>query len=331
MLRYLAKKLGIFILFMLLLSLFSFSLSRLAPGDPLQSFYGEAVERMSPAEHEAARERLGLNAPLPVQYRTWFTQALQGDFGMSFKYKQPALQVIQSLIGNTLLLGTLAYVLVFLFAIGTAILCVLHEGTWFDRSLCQAGTLAFYLPAFWVGLLLILLFSVNLHLLPSGGAYTAGYADDIPDRIRHLILPLIVMIGSHLWYYAYMIRNKLLDEVRKDYVLFAKSKGLSRLQILCRHCLRNIAPTIVSIMAISVTHILSGTYVVEFVFAYPGIGALAVESAKYHDYNLLMLIVLLTGALVILTSLAAETINECIDPRMRVQEAALWKKTSRTL
>ena len=84
-------------------------------------------------------------------------------------------------------------------------------------------------------------------------------------------------------------------------------------------------------MAISVTHILSGTYVVEFVFAYPGIGALAVESAKYHDYNLLMLIVLLTGALVILTSLAAETINECIDPRMRVQEAALWKKTSRTL
>ena len=140
---------------------------------------------------------------------------------------------------------------------------------------------------------------------------------DVADRLRHLVLPLIVMVASHLWYYAYMIRNKLLDEIRRDYVLLARAKGLGRTRVLLSHCLRNVLPTIVSIMAISIPHVLSGTYVAESVFNYPGIGLLAVSSAKYHDYNLLMLMVLITGAMVMLSSLAAQAVNEVIDPRMK--------------
>ena len=121
-----------------------------------------------------------------------------------------------------------------------------------------------------------------------------------------------------------MIRNKLLDEVRKDYVLFAKAKGCSRREIVWKHCLRNVAPTIVNIMAISVPHITGGTVVVEAVFNYPGIGNLAVESAKYHDYNLLMVTVLLTGLAVFVSSFLAQTINEEIDPRMKDMEAVRW-------
>ncbi len=138
---------------------------------------------------------------------------------------------------------------------------------------------------------------------------------NIGNRVQqHLILPLIVMITSHLWYYAYMIRNKLLDEVRKDYVLFAKAKGCTGREIVWKHCLRNVAPTIVSIMAISIPHVTGGTVVVEAVFNYPGIGNLAVESAKYHDYNLLMVTVLLTGMAVFAGSFLAQTVNEEIDP-----------------
>lgn len=160
-------------------------------------------------------------------------------------------------------------------------------------------------------------FCVNLKWLPSSGAYTVGKPNDMGDRILHLILPLIIVVTSHLWYYAYMIRNKLLEEVRADYVLLAKSKGLKKGSIMYRHCLRNILPSYFSLMAISVPHILGGTYIVETVFSYPGIGTLSYESARYKDYNLLMLLCILSGILVILCNMIAQIINEKIDPRVK--------------
>lgn len=121
-----------------------------------------------------------------------------------------------------------------------------------------------------------------------------------------------------------MIRNKLLDEVRKDYVLLAKSKGCTSREIVWKHCLRNVAPTIVSIMAISIPHVTGGTVVVESVFNYPGIGNLAIEAAKYHDYNLLMVDVLITGLAVFASSFIAQTVNEVIDPRLKEMEIVKW-------
>lgn len=318
------KRLLGFVGAMFLLSVIVFYFARLAPGDPLQSFYGDAVESMTVEEQDAARIRLGLDGPIHVQYVRWLQNAFQGDFGLSLKYKTPAMSVVEPLISNTLILGGTAYILVFLLAILLAMFCARFEDTWIDRVICKVGTAAYYIPPFWLGVVLVLVFSINLHILPSSGAYDIGKANDIGNRIRHMILPLIVMILSHLWYYAYMIRNKLLDEVRKDYVLLARMKGIRKNQILWFHCLRNVAPTIVSIMAISIPHVLSGTYIAEAVFNYPGLGALSVESAKYHDYNLLMLLVLITGVLVITSSIIAQFVNEAIDPRMKGAEVASW-------
>lgn len=319
------KRLLGFVGAMFLLSVIVFYFARLAPGDPLQSFYGDAVESMTVEEQDAARIRLGLDGPIHVQYVRWLQNAFQGDFGLSLKYKTPAMSVVEPLISNTLILGGTAYILVFLLAILLAVFCARFEDTWIDRVICKVGTAAYYIPPFWLGVVLVLVFSINLHILPSSGAYDIGKANDIGNRIRHMILPLIVMILSHLWYYAYMIRNKLLGEVRKDYVLLARMKGIRKNQILWFHCLRNVAPTIVSIMAISIPHVLSGTYIAEAVFNYPGLGALSVESAKYHDYNLLMLLVLITGVLVITSSIIAQFVNEAIDPRMKGAEVASWK------
>ena len=320
----LIRRLLLLVLCMFLLSIAVFFIARLAPGDPLQSFYGDALELMTETEKEAARERLGLQAGLCTQYVHWLAQAFQGDFGLSFKYKMPVLDVIRPLIGNTLLLGLLAYVLVFALAVVLAVFCVLYEDRSIDKSICKIGTATYYIPGFWLGVVLVLIFSVNLGWLPSSGAYDVGMKGNIGNRVQHLILPLIVMITSHLWYYAYMIRNKLLDEVRKDYVLFAKAKGCTGREIVWKHCLRNVAPTIVSIMAISIPHVTGGTVVVEAVFNYPGIGNLAVESAKYHDYNLLMVTVLLTGMAVFAGSFIAQTVNEEIDPRMKEMESVKW-------
>lgn len=317
---YYGKKILIFLLSVLLLSVVIFYVARLAPGDPLVSYYGDRVEKMSMAEREWAEESLGLNDPIYVQYLRWFQNALKGNFGISFKYKTDVIEVIGGRLVNTLILGGIGFVLIFVLALGLGILCAWHEEKWLDKLICKVGTIISCIPEFWLSLILILIFAIYLRWLPSSGAYSIGKATDISDRILHLILPMTIVVGSHLWYYAYMIRNKLLEEVRAEYVLLAKSKGLDKKSILFRHCLRNIIPSYLSIMAISVPHILGGTYIIETVFSYPGIGTLSYESARYQDYNLLMLLCILSGAVVILCNIIAQTINEHIDPRMRENE-----------
>lgn len=317
---YYLRKLFIFLISVWVLSLAVFFLARLTPADPLQAYYGERAEKMSTEEKELAQDRLGLNDPIHVQYARWAEHALRGDFGISYKYRQNVTEVIRRRIGNTMLLGGLGLVLTFAGALGLGILCAWFENRWPDRMLCKLGTLVSCIPEFWLSLMLILVFSVILRWLPAGGAYSVGGARSLQDRALHLILPLAAVVSGHLWYYAYMVRNRLLEELRADYVLLARAKGLSRGQVLVRHCLRNSLPSYISLMAISVPHVLGGTYVVETVFAYPGIGALAYESARLADYNLLMVLCLLTGVTVMFCSMAGRIVSERMDPRVRGKE-----------
>jgi peptide/nickel transport system permease protein len=314
---YYGKKLLIFVVSIFLLSVIVFYIARLAPGDPLVSYYGDRAEKMTAGERAWAEEKLGLHESITVQYGKWMGRAVRGDFGISYKYKMDVLEVIEGRVGNTLLLGGVGFVLIFVLALLLGIWCAWNEERLIDRAICKIGTVTSCIPEFWLSLVLILIFAVELKVLPSSGAYTIGKENDLGDRILHLILPMTVVVLGHLWYYAYLIRNKLLEEVRTDYVLLAKSKGVTGKSVMFRHCVRNIIPTYLSIMAISVPHILGGTYIIEMVFSYPGIGTLSYESARYQDYNLLMVICLLSGALVILCNMIAQTINERIDPRMK--------------
>ena len=317
---YYGEKILVFILSVFLLSLAVFYVSRLAPGDPLVSYYGDRVEKMSPQERAWAEDRLGLNAPIHVQYARWLRDAFQGDFGISYKYKMGVVEVISGRIGNTLLLGGTGFLLIFALSLLLGVLCAWYEDRPLDRIVCKIGTAVSCIPEFWLALVFILLFAVSLGWLPSSGAYSVGKSGDWGDRLLHLILPLSIVVINHLWYYAYMVRNRILEEVRADYVLLAKSKGLTKKRIMFRHCLRSAIPSYLSIMAVSVPHVLGGTYIVEAVFSYPGLGTLSYESARYKDYNLLMLLCILSGVLVILCSMAAQIINERIDPRVRGQE-----------
>ena len=314
---YYGKKLLIFVVSIFLLSVIVFYIARLAPGDPLVSYYGDRAEKMTAGERAWAEEKLGLHESIAVQYGKWLGRAVCGDFGISYKYKMDVLEVIEGRIGNTLLLGGVGFMMIFVLALLLGIWCAWNEERLIDRAICKIGTVTSCIPEFWLSLVLILIFAVELKVLPSSGAYTIGNENDLGDRILHLILPMTVVVLGHLWYYAYLIRNKLLEEVRADYVLLAKSKGVTGKSVMFRHCVRNIIPTYLSIMAISVPHILGGTYIIEMVFSYPGIGTLSYESARYQDYNLLMVICLLSGALVILCNMIAQTINERIDPRMK--------------
>ncbi|MBU3206160.1 ABC transporter permease [Clostridium algidicarnis] len=314
---YTIKKGVQFILIIFLLSITVFYMSRLSPGDPLASYYGEGVKRMNTTQKLEAMKRLGLNEPIYKQYTSWLSNAAHGEFGISYKYKQDVVTVIENVYKNTVILGGLSYVLTFLFALLLGIFCALHEDKLIDKVICKVGTVTTSIPPFWIALVLILIFSINLRILHSSGAYAMGKSKNYISRIEHLVLPLAVMILSHLWYYTYIIRNKLVEEMRQDYVLLCKVKGLSKKKIIYKDCLRNIMPSYISIMAMSVPHILGGTYVVEKVFSYPGLGTLSFESAKYHDYNMLMVLCLITGILVVFANIMAEVINDKIDPRMK--------------
>ena len=320
--RYIAGKAGQMILSLAVLSLLVFLVSRLAPGDPLRAYYGDAVERMSAQQLAAAEERLGLKEPLLVQYADWVRNALQGDFGISYQYKRPALSVISQVFGNTMALAGCSFVMIFFFGILLAVFCVRREGSRIDRVICKVGIAANSVPEFFIALILMAVFGATLGWLPQSGASSLGESG-VADRLLHLILPTAAMVVSHLWYCTYLIRNKLSDEMGKEYVLLCKVKGLSERRIVFWHCLRNILPAIVSIMAIFLPHLLGGAYVVEMVFSYPGLGKLGVESAQYHDYNMLMLVALITGAMVITAGMAAQVVNEKLAPEIREERGRM--------
>lgn len=317
---YLLKKIGQVLIVLLLLSIAVFVIARLCPGDPLKAYYGDGAEHMSEMEKDAARERLGLNDSMATQYFRWFENLTEGNLGLSYKYKQPVTAVIGNVWLNTLLLGIIAYLATFALAIALGMFCALREDRPADRIICRIGTISANVPSFFLALLLILVFSVNLGILPSGGAYDLGKSGDWLNRAVHLILPVSVLVLQHLWYYAYMVRNKLVEETRKDYVLLCKAEGIPRRTILCHHCFRNIMPSMLVIMAISLPHILGGTYVVEMVFGYPGLGTLSFEAAMYQDYNMLMALTMLTGGSVLIFNMLAQVLSERIDPRMEYEK-----------
>lgn len=319
--RYITKKVMQMLAVLLLLSIVVFVIARLCPGDPLRSYYGDGVEHMSEIQKEAARDRLGLNDSMMTQYFRWIGGVFDGELGMSYKYKQPVGEIIGRVWMNTLILGGTAYVLTFGLAVLLGMFCALREESTADRIICRAGVAAGSIPAFFLALLLIYVFSVKLGILPTSGAYSYGNSGSVPDRIYHLILPVTVLVLEHLWYYAYMVRNKLIEETRQDYVLLCKAEGIPRKQIMRRHCLRNILPSMLVIMAISFPHILGGTYVVEMIFGYPGLGTLSFESAMYQDYHMLMALSLLTGAVVLVFNLLAQILGEFIDPRMKYEKS----------
>lgn len=305
------------IVLMVVLSVIVFYMARMAPGDPLISYYGEGVERMSTSDKEKAREELGLNDPLYIQYGKWIENAIEGDFGISFKYKEDVKVIINDVYINTLLLGGIGFLITFITAITLGVFSATKEDSKVDKFICAIGNIINVIPTFWIALIVILIFSVNMKLFPSSGAYSIGNEGDWISRIEHLILPVLVLVIGHIWYYAYIIRNKLVEELREDYVLLCKIKGVSNISIIAKHCLRNSWTTIISLMAVSVPHILGGTYVVEKVFSYPGLGTLCFESAKYHDYNMLMVLTLITGLMVFVANFIANTVNNVIDPRIR--------------
>ncbi|MBI1299618.1 ABC transporter permease subunit [bacterium] len=275
-------------------------------GDPAQAMLPDDA---TPEQMENFRQRYGLDQPMPVQYVRYFANLAGGDFGVSLSEKRPVTELIGLRLTATLQLGLVAVGLALLIGIPAGVLAALNHNSAWDRFLMAGAFLGQSAPNFFVGILLILVFSLHLRLLPSSGR----------ESWQHLILPALTLSTGLLSSLARMTRSSLLEVMNQDYVRTARAKGLSRSQSIIRHCLRNAAIPVVTLIGLSVGVLIGGAAITETVFAWPGIGRFAVRAIAIRDYPLIQGIVLLVAASVVAVNFIIDVIYGVIDPRIPMQ------------
>ncbi|MTI66190.1 MAG: ABC transporter permease [Firmicutes bacterium] len=299
-----------------ILTFMIFIIAHTMPGDPLYSIYGDSAKNISKLQRENIIKNMGLNKPLLVQYKGWINNVFKGKLGKSFKYGVNVINIIKKALNNTLFLTIIILIFIIILSLLLGIICALNEGNLLDYIITKVGTFLYCIPAFWLALVFILIFSVKLNIFPSSGVYDIGKEGNFLNKLKHTILPSSVIIIGHIGYYSNFIRNKVLEEIKNNYVILAKSKGISRKEILIKHILKNIMPSFIILISTSLNHIIGGSLVIEYIFSYPGIGKYIFESAKFHDYPLLMGCIVIIGFLVILVNISAELVSVYLDPRI---------------
>jgi peptide/nickel transport system permease protein len=314
MTRYLARRLLQAVPLMLVISMLSFGLLHLAPGDPAALVYGGEV----PANELAkVREAWGLDQPIHIQYLRWLGNVVRGDFGRSYADGRPAAALVWDRVPATLLLTLTALALALALGVGIGAWSGARPRGIVDRVAVVLATVGYSTPNFWLALLLILLFAVWLGWLPSAGMESARGESTWLDRLRYLVLPASVLAVREAAALLRFTRAAVRDAIAADYVRTARAKGLTELVVVIRHALRNALLPVITLLGLFTPRLLSGSVVVETVFAWPGLGRLAIEASLRRDYSVLMGEIMLVGAFVVIGSLLADIGYAAADPRIR--------------
>ncbi|OKH46181.1 ABC transporter permease [Phormidium tenue NIES-30] len=308
-------------LLLVAVAVLTFGLMSLSPIDPVQAYVGADMLQVSAAQRELIAQRWGLDQPMMVRFWDWFGQIIQGNWGTSMVFNQPVLQVIGQRFQVSLQLLAIAWLLSGLLGLGLGVLAGAFEGTWIDRGIrLYAYTLASS-PTFWVALLLLIFFSVSLRLTPICCAAPPGVlAQNVTfwQHLHHLLLPALALSIIGIASIALHTRQKLIDVLHSDYVLFARAQGESLWGILRHHGLRNILLPALTLQFASLSELFGGSVLVEQVFAYPGLGQATVQAALRSDVPLLVGIVFFSALFVYTGNTLADLSYQVIDPRIRI-------------
>ncbi|MDI3270351.1 MAG: ABC transporter permease [Bacillota bacterium] len=313
MLSYLGRRLlqGVVVLF--IVTLLTFLLVNAAPGGPASLMRMETTD----AERQALIQQLHLDEPLWKRYGSWLAGALHGDLGLSLNSREPVLPLILKRLGNTLQLAGAALLLAVVIGLPLGLVAAMRRNSWIDHGATLLSTLGMSVPDFWLGILMIMVFSVSWHLLPPSGMSSIGSAFTLADRIRHLVMPAIVLTMVILPNVVRFARSSLAEVLDQDYIRTAYAKGLSARQVIYRHALRNSLIPVVTIIGLLIPALLGGSVIVESVFGWPGMGRLAVEASSGRDYTLVMAITVVAAVVVVVTNLLVDLVYSLIDPRIR--------------
>ncbi len=319
MLAWLGQRLLTSLILVFLLVTAVFFIVRLAPGHPLDLVVGENIKD---ADRAAMSHRLGLDESLPRQYLNWLGKMAHGDAGVSLARHQPVAQIIRETLPITLLLTISAYVLHLILAIAAALVMSTCRGRWPDGLIQGVGLWFFSLPSFWLGLVMILLFSSLLGWLPSGGMHAPDVAFLDPwtrftDLLRHMILPVLTLALGMFMGTARYLRTALDEALEQDYILAARARGLGHWRIMFRHALPNALLPLVTLVGLHLPFLLGGAVVVEVVFGWPGMGSVTIDAIGERDYPVIMITTLVAGLAVVAGSLLADILYQRVDPRVR--------------
>ncbi|OPY68272.1 MAG: Nickel transport system permease protein NikB [Syntrophorhabdus sp. PtaU1.Bin002] len=323
MLRYLLKRLLFMIPMLFGITLISFALIHLTPGEP-DIIGAEMNPKVTKQVREQIRALYGLDKPLHVQYYLWLKRFVKLDFGTSFAQdRRPVISKIAERLPITITIELLSMVLIFIVGIPIGVYCAQHKDTIMDKVLTSFVFAGFAVPHFWLALLLMLFFGVQLELLPISGIKSFNFSDLSPlqktlDMTKHLILPIgISALGGLAGISRYM-KNSLLEVLRQEYITTAYAKGLPEKVVLRRHALRNALLPVITILGLSVPGLIGGSVIFETIFAIPGMGQLFFASVMSRDYPTIMGILVMGGVLTLLGNLLADIMYGLADPRIRV-------------
>jgi len=320
---YLARKTAYAVITVVIVIVFNFMLFRVMPGDPARILIPRG-HNVDPSLIVRMREFYGIDKPLLTQLFTYILQTLQLNFGYSFYYKTPVGHVIGAWLPNTLVLVGISEVIAIVLGFFTGAIAGWKRGRRFDIISTSFGLTTWSMPTFWLGIVLIMVFSVQLGIFPVGGVRTAemihaSIFQQIGDWGMHLLLPVVTLTLVSFAEYMMIMRNSLVDVMTEDFVLTARAKGLTEQQVLKDHVVPNALLPSVTTVAIALGFIVGGALQTEIIFSYPGIGMLTYMAIEFRDYALLQGLFFIDAVLVIIANFAADIVYTYIDPRVKMQ------------
>ncbi|MBY0446559.1 MAG: ABC transporter permease subunit [Burkholderiales bacterium] len=333
MFSFIFRRLSVTIPTFLGITVLAFALIHMIPGDPVLVMVGE--RRLDPEFYRQALIRLGLDQPLYVQYWQYLLKVLQGDLGQSLVSHEPVIKDFWALFPATLELSICAMLVASVFGLAIGMIAAIRRGSWIDHTVMGAALTGYSMPVFWLGLQLIMLFSVQLGWTPVSGridleyditrvtglmlidTLISGEAGAFKSAFMHLILPTIVLSTIPMAVIARMTRSSMLEVLREEYIRTARAKGLSRTRIVLVHALRNALMTVVTVIGLQVGTMLAGAVLTESIFSWPGIGKWLIDSISRRDYPVVQGGILLIATLIIIVNLLVDVLYGVINPRIR--------------
>ena len=303
---YIVRRLAQAVFVLWLVSVVVFVLLRLAPSDPITIMLAETA---SPQQIAEARHKLGFDQPIYVQYVIFIDHALHGDLGTSIFYKESALHVILKALPNTLILSAVAFLISLAVAIPVGILSAVYRDTFWDYFGVGLALIGQATPPFWLGIMLILVFSVNLRVLPTSGDFGPQY----------IIMPAVTLAAVLMPIVTRLVRSGMLDVLNEDYVRTARAKGLRERIVIGKHAFRNMLIPLVTVLGLQLSSLFGGAVIIEQVFGWPGVGQLAVNAIYSRDYPVVQADVLVVSAAFVFLNLLVDLLYAQLDPRIRYQ------------
>lgn len=314
MISYIIRRVIMMIPILFGISILSFAIMYAAPGKPAILNLDPEIP---PEVREAQAERLGLNDPVPVQYFRWLGNVAQGDFGTSYSRKIPVTEMILDRLPNTLLLMASSLFLAAIVAIPFGIISATRQYSITDYGVTMGSFLGLATPNFWLGIMLIMVFSVQLGWTPVGGVATIGADFSLIDRLRHLILPALVLATADMAGLTRYTRSSMLEVINQDYIRTARAKGFHERRVVYKHGLRNGLIPVITIFGLMLPTMIGGSAVVESVFNWPGIGKLFIDATFQRDYPVIMAITMFGALLTVIGNLIADILYAVLDPRIQ--------------